>query len=223
MAGRSRRPVAVGDILARLLDDVTGRGGGGASGPKAGPAKVRRVLAAFDRIGPPVTDHADAVDFRRGVLTLQVHESAWLTELTFLRTEIIDRLNRMVGPSTVREVRLRSGSRRKRPAPPTPPPRPLTESQREAVATWTASIADDAVREAVQRAAARSLARGEVKVPEVSGPPGPRLKPAEPVVEPAPMTYGYGHGTHAGGERAERPGWTKDRWASRKRGGGGKS
>ena len=222
MAGRSRRPVAVGDILARLLDDVTGRGPGGSSGPKAGPAKVRKVLAAFDRIGPPVTDHADAVGFRRGVLTLQVHESGWLTELTFLRTEIIDRLNRMVGPSTVKEVRLRSGARRKRAAPPTPPPKPLTDRQREAVETWTAPIVDDAVREAVRRAAARSLARGDVVVPEVSGPPGPRLKPAEPATE-APLTYGYGHGKHAGGERAERPGWTKDRWASRKRGGGGKS
>ena len=209
MAGRSRRPVLVSDVLARLLDEKTGPSG--VSGPRFGAGGVSRVLSAFGRIGPPVTEHADAVDFRRGVLTLQVHESAWLTELTFLRTEIIDRVNRMVGKTAVKEVRLRLGPRRKAMSAP-PPPKPLTAQQRAAVDEWTAPIADNAVREAVRRAAARCLGVDARPPPAISGPPGPRLRPRDP--EPPSLSYGYGDR-----EGAERPGWTKDRWQAKKRGG----
>ena len=208
MARRSRRPVPVGDILARLLDEQ--EGGRGVSG--GGAQRVSRVLSAFGRIGPPVTEHADAVGFRRGVLTLQVHESAWLTELTFLRTEIIERVNKMVGGAPVREVRLRLGPRR-RIEPPPPPPRPLTEAQRSQVEQWAAPIADEAVRDAVRKAASTSLARGSVPLPNVTGPPGPALTPKDP--PPPTLTYGFGHGR---GE--EKKGWTKDRWKARKPSGG---
>ena len=210
MARRSRRPVPVGEILARLLDEKTSPSG--VSGPKFGAGGVSRVLTAFGRIGPPVTEHADAVNFRRGVLTLQVHESAWLTELTFLRSEIIERVNKMVGKTAVKEVRLRLGPRKKT-RPPAPPPKPLTAEQRAAVDDWTAPIADDAVREAARRAAARTLGVDALPPPEASGPPGPRLRPRDP--EPPPMAYGYGDGNGA-----ERAGWTKDRWKNKKRGGG---
>lgn len=208
--GRKRRPVLVGDIIARLIDEVTGA-------PKASPSRgssagrVTQVLSAFDRIGPPVTDHADAVGFRRGVLTLQVHESTWLTELTFLKSEIVQRMNRMLGGTAVREVRLRLGPRR-RVEPPRPPPRPLTSAERASIDTWTAPIADADVRDAVRRAAERSLARGAVQAPQVSGPPGPRLTPPDPADSgPAPLKYGYG-----GSTGHERPGWSRDRWKDHK-------
>lgn len=204
-----RRPVPVADILARLLDEQTGPSG--VSGPKSGAGRVSRVLSAFGRIGPPVTEYADAVNFRRGVLTLQVHESAWLTELTFLRDEVVERVNRMVGGAPVKEVRLRLGPRRRVAAPPPPPPRRLTKAEEAVVEDWTAPIADDAVREAVRRAAARSVARGPVQIPEVSGPPGPRLLPHDALTPPG-LTYGYGAGTGQ-----ERKGWIKDRWKARKK------
>ncbi|MEL7368773.1 MAG: DUF721 domain-containing protein [Myxococcota bacterium] len=207
MARRSRKPVAVGDILARLLDEATGTS---EVSPRRGASGVSRVLTAFGRIGPPVTDHADAVHFRRGVLTLQVHESAWLTELTFLRTELIRRINKMLGGEPVREVRLRLGNRRKPSPPPPPPPRPLTDEENETVTRWTAVIQDDAVRDAVRRAAARSMIRGPVVIPKVSGPAGPRMTPADPPEAERGLRYGYGD--RQGKERA---GWTKDRWKSR--------
>ena len=206
MARRGRRrPVAVGEILARLLDEQTGPSE--VSGTRPGAQKVGRVLSAFGRIGAPIGDHAEAIDFRRGVLTLQVHQSAWLTELTFLRSEIIERINKMVPGAPVKDVRLRLGPRR-RVVPPPSPPRPLTPEEQATVDDWISPIADDAVKEAVRRAAARSVARGSVAPPQVFGPPGPRMI-ANTVPTPPPMKYGYG----AGGERA---GWTKDRWKTRK-------
>ncbi len=211
MARRSRRPVPVGDILATLLDGKPSPTGGGGIGADGRAGRVSRVLSAFARIGPPVTEQADAVDFRRGVLTLAVHNSAWLTELTFLRAEVIDRLNRMLGGEHVREVRLRLGSPKRNP-PPAPRLRPLTAQEHEAVQAWAAPIADERVRRAVQRAAACCLARGAVASPNISGPPGPRRTPSEMAEEPPGLTYGYGHGV------GERPHWTKDRWKAKRRG-----
>lgn len=61
-------------------------------------------------VGERVASHAKAVAFRDGVLVVEVESTAWMNELTYLRTRIVRDLNRELGSDTVREVRLQPAS-----------------------------------------------------------------------------------------------------------------
>ena len=187
MARRQQRPVAVMEVVSRILGRLQEE-----QVKRPGRASLQ-VFAAFDRIGAPVTTHAEPVHFRGGVLTLKVDGSPWLTELTFLEAHILESVNKALGKVMVKGLRLRLGEMKPRP-PRLPPMRPLSPKERADVAAWTADIRDDAVRDAVARAAATSLARGPTEGTPPSGPPGPRiaLSPqVEPPQEPE-IRYGYG-------------------------------
>ncbi|MBK8013299.1 MAG: DUF721 domain-containing protein [Deltaproteobacteria bacterium] len=198
MARPRQHPVPIAEVVASYLSSCearpTAQGRGG---------WTLKVLGAFRRIGPPVADHAEAASFRAGVLTLTVSESAWLTELTFLRGAIIERLNHLLGRTVVKDIRLRLGVvERKRPVQSTAVS--LTAAQVARVESWAAEIANPEVRRAMMRAAAMSLSRGPPPIPLASGPPGPRLAPTEAAEGEEPgFRYGYG-------------GRSWDRWRDRK-------
>ncbi|MBW2731004.1 MAG: DUF721 domain-containing protein [Deltaproteobacteria bacterium] len=58
-----------------------------------------------DRIGA----HTRPRDLKGGVLTVIVGDSAWLNELSYLRRELIAKVNRGLGRRVVKELRLLSG------------------------------------------------------------------------------------------------------------------
>lgn len=187
MARAKRKPVPVvevlGGLLGRLQDEQVRRTG----------SHSLEVFTAFDKIGPPVTEHAEPVLLRGKILTLRVSGSAWMTELSFLEPRIVARVNEIVGRKVVEGLRLRLGNVRRR-APRTPPKRPLTAREAAEVEAWTSEIRDDAVRAAVAKAMATSLARGPTEGTPPSGPPGPRIA-APQKAEPEPehgLTYGWG-------------------------------
>lgn len=189
---------AASDVVTRVLDKER-------SDPRrAAGANALRVFASFERIGPPIVDHADPVFFRRGVLTLQVGESGWLTELSFLAPKIRSRMNAILGRDMIKEVRLRLGPLLPRPPPP-PRPRPVSQKDRDRIAKWAEGIGDDAVREAVVRAAERFAAMPPKKYVDVSGPPGPRPTPQQLVTDEKDTSMSYGYG--------DKP---RDRWKGKK-------
>lgn len=170
-------------LLGKLQDEQVRRTG----------SRSLEVFQAFDRIGPPVTEHAEPVLLRGGVLTLRVSGSTWMTELSFLERQIVDRVNTVLGRKVVEGLRLRLGNVRPR-VPPKPPRRRLSAAEKADVEAWTADIANEAVRAAVARAASTSLARGPTEGKPPSGPPGPRIA-LSPAIEPEPehgLTYGFG-------------------------------
>ena len=61
-------------------------------------------------IGPPITEHAEPIMLRGGILTVNVADSAWLTELTFLKKDILERINRGLLKPAVRDLRMKLGS-----------------------------------------------------------------------------------------------------------------
>lgn len=207
---RSRKPVAVGDVVARFLADRQGLPA------RADGALSLRVFEAFRRIGPPITDHAEVASFRRGILGLTVGDSAWLTELTFLKAEVLTRLNLALGKSVVKDLRLRPGTiGRRRPVVVRPEP-VLSPLQAEKVEAWTAEIGDDELRAIVARAAARSITEPQRGPEPYRGPPGPRLyKPEVEPSTPSPDRFVFppeSNAAHAKAEAARR-----DRWSSNKR------
>lgn len=181
MRGRPKKLVALSDLVSRVLSQRHGHANHGRE------AVAMKVFAAFTQIGPPLTQHAEPVLLRGGILTLTVTDSAWLTELTFLRPEILERLNRPFNKIVVRDLRMRLGAITRKKVVEVPLP-PLSPEKQHKVETWASEIADDEVRAAVTRAASRSLATPQRTPRFIEGPPGPmRSAPvvAAPVDVPA--------------------------------------
>lgn len=88
---------AVGDLLGQLMNSLG----------IAGRVHEQRVLQEFDRImGPEFCRRAQAVKIDRGVLFLQVANSAWRQELYYQKQLIRDRLNGALGERLVKEIIL---------------------------------------------------------------------------------------------------------------------
>ena len=195
-----RAPERLADLVARLLE-----GSGALKPSKPSPTQGYRsslgraafeVFKAFDRIGPPLTDHAEPITFRRGQLTLSVRSSVWLTELGMMQQEIKNRLNSTLTKPMVKEIRLVLGSPKRKPtAKPKVPKQQLTPTQREKLNAWTSTLSNERVREAFERAASRSLETGPLNYTPYSGPAGPRVLAPVPIEEDEDvetLTYGYG-------------------------------
>lgn len=153
------RPTRVDQIIAALVAQHEGA----SRAERRRGAWVMKTFAAYERLPPAVVRHSEPVSLRSGVLTVAVDEAVWLTELGFLRAEMIERLNRLLGRELVREIRLRQGRlTRKRgpkaaePASPRTPP-PLPPARAEQVAEWTREVNDPELRASIERAARWAL------------------------------------------------------------------
>jgi len=100
---RKKALLVFNDILVRVLANTEG------APKRRRSSKSLKVFEAFSTLGPPFTTHAEPSLFRKGTLTLTVEDSAWLTELTFLAPDIIERLNKTLGSNLVTEIRARHG------------------------------------------------------------------------------------------------------------------
>ncbi len=197
---RRAHPVHIVDVVRGLVGAQEGvwRRRSGSS------TQTFEVFEAFSRLGAPLTEQAEPVGYRRGVLTLAVQRSAWLTELSMLSERIVARLNKELGSDKVKSLRLRPGAMTPKP-PPIRAPK-LTRRQAAVVQEALTPIDDPKLREAFERAAQRSLTRTRRGKP-AEGPPGPRVCPPTPppAEEEEPgLRYGYGEGG-------------RDRWADQKK------
>lgn len=187
-------------------------------GEREREATTFKVFSEFARIGPPLTEHVEPVNFRGTVLSLTVRDSTWLTELTFLKPEILDRINSALGRVVVEDLRLRLGNLQRKAPPSEPEPLVMTPAVRAKVEALGALVSDPEVRAAVMRAAARclsappSLARMRTATaPAARGEPR-RTNPAGEVRTALP-----GSSASPGLSAEPRDRWPKDRdrWARR--------
>jgi len=129
----------------------------------------RIVLEWAAIVGERVARRTWPDGLRDGVLWVRVANSAWLQELSFLRSAMVERANELVGaPPLVREVRLHVGARkeqdaddvvaalaqrvmfqrRRRPWRPTP----ATGAALERIEKETAAVESDELRAAIREA-----------------------------------------------------------------------
>ncbi len=77
-------------------------------------ARLLREIAIWqvwdEVVGPQVARRARPTAIRDGVLTVTVASGPWLQQLTFLKGEIITRLNEKTGEDLVREIYLKAGN-----------------------------------------------------------------------------------------------------------------
>lgn len=63
--------------------------------------------------GPAVAARSEPIRLEGGVLTIRVEAGAWATELSLLRTTLAARAETVLGPGSVRDVRVVAGGLRR--------------------------------------------------------------------------------------------------------------
>jgi predicted nucleic acid-binding Zn ribbon protein len=95
--------------LSENLDALTKRLG------LAPPDSLSQVFAGWEAlVGELMATHIHPVGLRNGVLTVEVTEPAWATQLKFLGNDLIRQINERVGAGTVTELSVRVVSKRRK-------------------------------------------------------------------------------------------------------------
>ncbi|MBI5059957.1 DUF721 domain-containing protein [candidate division KSB1 bacterium] len=88
----------IGDLITRILQRKGWQG----------HVLSARVATQWEAIVGPVNAlHTRPARIERGRLTIECDHDTWRTELQFLKPEIIERVNEVLGKDAVREVFLR--------------------------------------------------------------------------------------------------------------------
>ena len=140
-----RRPAPVSDLLGAYL--------------RGTPAEKRigegRIWQMWDKaVGKKIATHAQPSAFRDGVLTLTVDNAPWMQQLTFLKPELISRLNTALGEEMVREIFMKAG--RVKPlatsaAPSAKKHRQLSTAELDWISEQAASVTDPELRAVFER------------------------------------------------------------------------
>lgn len=140
---RMKRPAAISDLLAEIFKDK----------PAGKRLKEGKIWLAWERsVGKQIAARARPAAFRDGTLTVSVDNAPWMQQLTYLKKEIIARLNENIGDEMVMEIYLKAGSAsvpdlqesvglRKS--------RPLTLEERQKIKENAAIISDPELREVI--------------------------------------------------------------------------
>ncbi len=90
-----RKPVA----MQALIDDLCRRWG------IEKKVKEYQALSMWPQIvGKRIAEKAKPLGIQKGKLFLSVESASWRNELTFLKRDIIDKINRSVGTKVVHEI-----------------------------------------------------------------------------------------------------------------------
>jgi hypothetical protein len=87
------------EVLHKLLED------------KAGPVSDQYLrwklwLAWKDVVGVTVSENSEPIAYHRGILTLCVRNSVWMTQMNFMKEPIMNSVNQKFKSGFVKEIRL---------------------------------------------------------------------------------------------------------------------
>lgn len=72
--------------------------------------QAQAVIVWAEVVGQELASHTRALDVRDGVLRVAVRSSAWSAQLSFLRSDLLERLNARVGAPGLSAIRFTIGS-----------------------------------------------------------------------------------------------------------------
>ena len=105
-------------------------------------------------VGPAIARHAQPQALRGGKLALVVDSPAWMQQLSLMKPEIIEKLNRDLGRETVKDITLKLGevpSAGGKPAEEEPASAALTAEEREKIEQHLQDISDADTRDMLRR------------------------------------------------------------------------
>jgi len=115
-----------------------------------------------DVVGPAIASHTTPQAIRYHAMTLNVDGAAWLHELSFLKEEIRQKINRQLGTNVVRSLHLKIGPVAK----PSKPEQtsevkkksiPLSKEAQTLVKQQLSPVSDDALKRAIRKAMVHHL------------------------------------------------------------------
>lgn len=127
--------------------------------------RANRLTAEWsDIVGPRIAARARPVDVRERVLTVEVASSAWLHELTMMKTQLEAQLIERLGePKLFDKLKLQLAGRKKpetvnarapaarKPRPPRPFQMPATGASREKIVREVGAVEDEELREIIAK------------------------------------------------------------------------
>lgn len=141
---KMKRPVRVADLLSGLF-----RGQ-----PLEKRLREGRIWEVWKQaVGAQIAEKAQPAKFRDGTLTVNVASAPWMQQLTFLRQEMIRKLNGLLGEELVKEIYLKAGKAaaasppRKEPA---RPPRRLSPEEVSWVEEVSGTLDDPQLGQAIR-------------------------------------------------------------------------
>lgn len=148
---KMKRPAAVGDLLDHIFQDK----------PAGKRLHEGRIWLVWDKaVGDKIAVRAQPAGFRDGILTVCVDNAPWMQQLTYLKREIIAKVNEMIGEDLVRDLYLKAGTNPLVNNLSTSPP-PRSRSLSPAETTWihetAAAISDPELQQAIARLMGKHL------------------------------------------------------------------
>jgi predicted nucleic acid-binding Zn ribbon protein len=113
-----------------------------------------RVFGQWEKsVGPVIAHHAQPQTVRGKKLTLVVDSPAWMQQLSLLKPQIVEKVNRTLGKETIKDITLRLGEveSREHPSEESPVRTVLGRDEREKIEDYVREISDTDTREAVRR------------------------------------------------------------------------
>lgn len=148
---RMRRPAAVADLLSAFL--------------RGTPAEKRLKeggiwLVWESAVGSRIASHAAPAAFRDGTLTLTVDSAPWMQQLSFLKRELIAKVNEKLGEEMVKDIFMKAGTVKTQPtvAPaPATQRRKLSEEELSWISEQSLSASDPELRSVFEHLMIRDL------------------------------------------------------------------
>jgi hypothetical protein len=120
-----------------------------------------RIFGQWEQtVGAVIARHAQPQGVRGKKLFLSVDSPAWMQQLSLLKPEIIEKVNRNLGKDAIKEIALKLGEivPMKGPQAEEAPARlPLNAEEREKIEQYMREVHDPDVREAIRRVIEKDL------------------------------------------------------------------
>ncbi len=113
-----------------------------------------RVFGQWEKsVGPVIARHAQPQTVRGKKLTLVVDSPAWMQQLSLLKPEIVEKVNRTMGQEAIKTITLRLGEVESLDRPMEEPPvrAVLGRDDREKIENYVRGISQPDIREAISR------------------------------------------------------------------------
>jgi len=90
----------IGRVLADILDQCRSESGGG----------IHHLARAWEKaVGPPISDNAKPFAVKGSLLLVHVSSSAWLHQLRFLKSDLLEKLNHTLDDQRIEDIKFKIG------------------------------------------------------------------------------------------------------------------
>ncbi len=158
MAGMRKKPEKLSLTLSKLL---TARG-------MASRLSEYRILGQWEKaVGRTIAAHARPVSLKGKKLYLAVDSAAWMQQLSLLKPEIIEKVNRGFGKEAIKDITLNLGEvaapERALPEATAPRGAELSAEEHETVEQYLGEVRDPDLKQVLRRLIGKDLANKKAK------------------------------------------------------------